>query len=374
MKLKGDSCMTVIGVPKEIKNSEKRVGLTPAGVEELIKLGHKVYVETGAGQGSGFSDDQYRASGAQIKTDAQAVWTADLVIKVKEPLNSEYRYFREDLTIFTYLHLAANLELTEALIEAKTTAIAYEMVTKNGTFPLLAPMSEVAGRLGGLLGAEILAKQSGKLISGVTGVLPVQAVVLGGGVAGVNAAYYLHGIGADVTVLDNNVARLRELSELFNGQVKTLYSSPSNIEMATLASDIVIGSVLLPGKKAPHLVTEQLVKKMKDGTVLVDIAIDQGGCFETSHPTTHDNPTFVKHGVIHYSVANMPGLVPQTSTLALTNVTLDYVKCLASQSLEKAVQYYPELLPGVSTYKGKLTCAKVGEVFDRTAESLDELI
>lgn len=366
--------MTIIGVPKEIKNSEKRVGVTPAGVKALVTAGHTVYVEERAGEGSGFTDSQYREAGAQIKADPETVWSAEIVVKVKEPLASEYQYFRKDLILFTYLHLAANLELTEALIKSGTTAIAYEMVTKNGAFPLLAPMSEVAGRLGGLLGAEILAKQSGKLISGVTGVLPVQATILGGGIAGVSAAHYLHGLGADVTILDINVDRLRELSEMFNGQVKTLYSSPANIEKMALTSDIVIGSVLLPGKKAPHLITEELVKQMKEGTILVDIAIDQGGCFETSQPTTHEEPTFVKHGVIHYSVANMPGLVPQTSTLALTNVTMRYIKGLASQSLTEVIQTYPEILPGISTYKGKLTCPEVGEVFERTVDDIRELV
>lgn len=366
--------MTTIGVPKEIKNSEKRVGLTPSGVQELVASNHIVYIEASAGEGSGFSDAQYREAGAQVSTDPKTVWSAEIVIKVKEPLSSEYQYFRNDLILFTYLHLAANIELTEALVKSGTTAIAYEMVTKDGGFPLLAPMSEVAGHLGGLLGAEILAKNSGKLISGVTGVLPVQAVVLGGGIAGVSAAHYLHGLGADVTILDVNINRLRELSAMFDGQVKTLYSSPANIEAITLTSDIVIGSVLLPGKKAPHLVTEQLVKRMKSGTVLVDIAIDQGGCFETSHPTTHEEPTFVKHGVIHYSVANMPGLVPQTSTLALTNVTMNYIKALASQEFSEVIHAYPEIVPGISTYQGKLTCSQVSSVFERTFVDIQELI
>lgn len=366
--------MTTIGVLKEIKNSEKRVGLTPAGVKELIETGHDVYVEARAGEGSGFTDEQYQKAGAKIKTDPRTVWSSDIVVKVKEPLPSEYQYFRKGLIIFTYLHLAANLGLTEALINSGTTAIAYEMVTKNGTFPLLAPMSEVAGRLGALLGAEILAKQSGRLVSGVTGVLPIQAVVLGGGIAGVNAAHYLNGLGADVTILDININRLRELTEMFNGKVKTLYSSSENIEKMALTSDIVIGSVLLPGKKAPHLITEELVKRMKDGSVLVDIAIDQGGCFETSHPMTHEAPTFVKHGVIHYSVANMPGLVPQTSTLALTNATIYYVKALAGKRLSEVITAFPELMPAISTYQGQLTCTKVGEVFNYPTTQINEII
>lgn len=365
--------MTVIGVPKEIKNSEKRVGLTPSGVKELVASNHIVYIEANAGEGSGFSDEQYHEAGAKVKNDPEVVWSAEIVVKVKEPLQSEFRYFRKGLILFTYLHLAANIELVEALVKSETTAIAYEMINKGGTFPLLAPMSEVAGRLGGLLGAEILAKQSGKLISGVTGVSPIQAVVLGGGIAGVSAAHYLHGLGADVTIMDININRLRELSEIFNGQIKTLYSSPENIETKVLSSDIVVGSVLLPGKKAPHLVSEQLVRRLKDGTVLVDIAIDQGGCFETSYPTTHEEPTFVKHGIIHYSVANMPGLVPQTSTLALTNVTMSYIKALVSQSLAEAVQHCPEILPGVSTHLGNLTCFEVSSVFDKPFVDIREL-
>lgn len=364
--------MSIIGVPKEIKNSEKRVGLTPTGVEELVEAGHTVYVEDRAGVGSGFPNELYHKAGAQILKDPGSVWAAELVVKVKEPLNSEYKYFRKGLKLFTYLHLAANLELTDALINSGTTAIAYEMVTENKSFPLLAPMSEVAGRLGGLLGAEILAKESSKLISGVTGVLPVRALVLGGGVAGVNATQYLVGLGADVTILDNNVNRLRELSEIFDGKVKTLYSNAANIELSALKSDLIIGSVLLPGKKAPFLVSENLVKKLPEGTVLVDIAIDQGGCFETSYPTTHDDPIFIKHGVIHYSVANMPGLVPKTSTFALTNVTIKYVKALAKESLNQALRTHPELTPAVSTFKGELTCAKVGEVFERSVISIND--
>lgn len=354
----------IIGIPKEIKNKEQRVSMTPFGVQELIKDGHIVLVQKDAGIGSGFSDSEYEQVGAKLSEDATEVWAADMVIKVKEPLESEYHYFRKDLILFTYLHLAAVETLTNALLKSGTTAIAYEMVkTKDNRFPLLAPMSEVAGKLGALFATNLLAVDFGILLSGVTGVERAKATVLGGGIAGVNSAQLLIGLGAQVTIIDNNIERLRYLGEVFGDKITTLYSNHKNIEDVALNSNIIIGSVLVPGRQSPYLVSEDLVKRMKKGTVLVDIAIDQGGCFETSRPTTHDEPTFVLHDVIHYSVANMPGIVPKTSTKALTNATLKYIKGLANNSLEKAVEIYPEMASAISTFEGNLTCPEVSHTF-----------
>ncbi|HEV7950857.1 MAG TPA: alanine dehydrogenase, partial [Glaciihabitans sp.] len=316
-----------ICVPAEIKNNEFRVALTPAGVHDLVLHGHEVCIETGAGDGSSIPDDAYRASGARILPDAATTWDmAELVLKVKEPLESEYGYFREGLILFTYLHLAAEPALTHALLDARMTAFAYETVQlPSRALPLLAPMSEVAGRLAPLVGANAMMRPNGGpglLIPGVPGTYPATIVVLGGGVAGTNAISVSVGLGADVIVLDTNLQRLRELDALYAGRIRTVVSNSYEIERAVVRADLVIGSVLVPGAKAPKLVSNDLVSRMKKGSVLVDIAVDQGGCFEDSHPTTHADPTFVVHGSLFYCVANMPGAVANTSTFALTNATL----------------------------------------------------
>lgn len=364
----------IIGVPKETKNNENRVALTPVETKKLVAQGHTVYIQKDAGLGAGFDDHSYKQAGASLKSDSEEVWSAQLILKVKEPIESEYKYFRKDMMLFTYLHLAANQQLTQELIHSGVTAIAYEMVkSSDGKFPLLAPMSEVAGRLGGLFSAEILAKESGKLISGVVGVEKARATVIGGGIAGTNAAQILLGVNADVTILDTNLERLRYLEKVFP-TVKTLFSTDETVEASIMESDIVIGSVLIPGKSAPHIVSEELVKKLRKGTVLVDIAIDQGGCFETSRLTTHDNPTFEKHGVIHYSVANMPGIVPKTATIALTNTTSKYILGLANNELHEVIHKMPELVSAVSTYKGHLTCQSVAESLLMDVTKMTELL
>ena len=322
----------LVGVPREIKNHEYRVAITPAGVKEFINHGHKVIVETGAGNGSAISDDAYKAAGAEIVTTAADVWArAEMILKVKEPIAQEYPLMRQGQVLFTYLHLAASKECTDALIKSGITAIAYETVDVNGYLPLLAPMSEVAGRMAVQVGAAALQKSAGGrgvLLGGVPGVRPARVVILGGGVAGVNAATIAHGMRAEVTILDVNTRRLVQLDELFEGNVRTLASNSYEIEDQVLSADLVIGAVLVHGAKAPRLVSNDLVKRMKPGSVLVDIAIDQGGCFEDSKPTTHADPTYPVHGSIFYCVANMPGAVPNTSTYALTNVTLRYALAL----------------------------------------------
>ncbi|MED4986326.1 alanine dehydrogenase, partial [Geobacillus stearothermophilus] len=317
----------IIGVPKEIKNNENRVAITPAGVLSFVQAGHTVLIEKEAGVGSGFSDNDYARAGAQIIERAEDVWAqADMVMKVKEPLPSEYRFFRPGLVLFTYLHLAADPELTRALKESGVIAIAYETVQVGRTLPLLTPMSEVAGRMAAQIGAQFLEKPyggKGILLGGVPGVARGKVVIIGGGVVGTNAAKVAVGLGADVTIIDLNADRLRELDDIFGNQITTLMSNPMNIAEAVAEADLVIGAVLIPGARAPKLVTEDMVKAMKPGSVIVDVAIDQGGIVETSdHVTTHDDPTYVKHGVVHYAVANMPGAVPRTSTIALTNVTI----------------------------------------------------
>jgi alanine dehydrogenase len=354
-----------ISIPREIKNNEFRVAITPAGVRDLILGGHLVSVETGAGVGSGISDADYAAEGATIAPDAASAWaSAEMVVKVKEPIASEYGYFRPDLVLFTYLHLAAELELTQALLASGTTAIAYETVEgRTGGLPLLAPMSEVAGRLSAIVGAATLLKPAGgmgQLVPGVPGTRPSSVVVLGGGVAGTNAISVAVGLGADVTVLDTNLQRLKELDALYAGRIKTAASNSLEIERACLGADLVIGSVLIPGAKAPKLVSLDLVSRMKPGSVLVDIAVDQGGCFEGSKPTTHADPTFAVHNSIYYCVANMPGAVPQTSTMALTNATMPYVKALASKGWKEALSQDAGLAQGLNTHAGKLTNAPVG--------------
>lgn len=351
--------MMQIGVPKEIKTLENRVGVTPAGVQELCNRGHVVWVEKQAGLGSGFSDEDYLAAGAIIKESAAEVWSSALVCKVKEPLEPEFAFFRDDLILFTYLHLAAERPLTEALLTHKVAGIAYETVQKeDNSLPLLTPMSEVAGRMSVQIGAHFLEKAHGGrgvLLGGVPGVLPAEVVILGGGVAGVNAAKMAVGLGATVTILDINAERLRELDDIFLGRVNVLMSNHSNIAEMAAKADLFIGAVLIPGAAAPKLVNETMVISMPTGAVIVDIAIDQGGCIETiDRVTMHDNPTYLKHDVVHYSVGNMPGAVPRTSTLALTNVTLPYLLRLADKGLE-ACKQDAVLAKGVNTLQGHVT-------------------
>ncbi|NEU29853.1 alanine dehydrogenase [bacterium LRH843] len=350
----------IIGIPKEIKNNENRVAMTPAGVVALRKAGHQILIEADAGGGSGFNDKDYAEVGALIIEQAADLWAeADMVMKVKEPLPSEYQFFREGLTLFTYLHLAAEPELTKALIEHRVTAIAYETVERNGSLPLLSPMSEIAGRMAAQIGAQFLEKSyggKGILLSGVPGVRRGNVTIIGGGAVGTNAAKIAIGLGANVTVIDVNADRLRQLDDLFGRNVQTLISSPLNIAEAISESDLVIGAVLIPGAKAPKLVTEEMIKSMSAGSVVIDVAIDQGGIFETGNTvTTHESPTYVKHGVIHYAVANMPGAVPRTSTIALTNVTIPYAKELADKGIHRAIAENPALASGLNVTNGFVT-------------------
>ncbi|MBC2171016.1 alanine dehydrogenase [Listeria booriae] len=353
-----------IGIPKEIKNNENRVAITPAGVFNLVKQGHEVVVEAGAGLGSSFSDEEYVAAGALMERDVAQVWQADMVMKVKEPLAEEFMYFREGLILFTYLHLAAEPALTDALLEKGVTAVAYEtMVGADGSLPLLTPMSEVAGRMAAQVGAQFLEKpRSGKgiLLSGVPGVERGKVVIIGGGVAGANAAKIAIGLGASVTILDISAKRLAQLDDIFGNAIQTLVSSPYTIAEAVQNADLVIGAVLIPGAKAPKLVTEAMVQSMKPGAVLVDIAVDQGGIFATTDKvTTHDDPVYTKFGVVHYAVANMPGAVPRTSTMALTNVTIPYAAQIAKQGITKAALENPTILTGINTYQKQITVEAV---------------
>ncbi|MEJ1960639.1 MAG: alanine dehydrogenase [Gammaproteobacteria bacterium] len=349
-----------IGVPREIKVHEYRVGLVPAGVRELTAAGHEVLVETGAGCGIGVDDAHFEACGARVLPAAAQVFAnADMIVKVKEPQPMECAMLRPGQVLFTYLHLAADREQAEGLITSGATAIAYETVTgRNGSLPLLTPMSEVAGRMSIQVGASCLQKAQGGfgvLLGGVPGVPPAKVVILGGGVAGTHAAEMATGLRADVTVVDRSVDRLRELSSIFGGSLRTAYSTTETIERLVLDADLVVGAVLVVGATAPKLVTRAMVKRMKAGAVLVDIAIDQGGCFETSHPTTHAEPTFVVDGVIHYCVANMPGAVPRTSTFALTNATLPYVRALADLGWEEALKRDAGLAAGLNVQGGRIT-------------------
>lgn len=358
-----------IAIPKEVKNHEYRVAITPAGVAELVAHGHQVFIQKGAGIGSGITDEEYVAQGASITPDAAATWEAgEMVMKVKEPIAQEYGFLRDDLLLFTYLHLAADRPGTDALLNAGTTAVAYETVQlPSGMLPLLYPMSEVAGCLAPQVGAySMLAFQGGQglLLGGIGGVKKAKVVVLGGGTAGQNAARISLGMGADVAVLDTNLDKLRDLYWRFDNQVQGLASNKLTVEEQVLSADMVIGSVLIPGTKAPKLVTNDMVANMKPGSVLVDIAIDQGGCFEDSHPTTHQNPTFQVHNSIIYSVANMPGAVPQTSTQALTNATLPYAVKLADLGWRDALRVDASLARGLNTHSGNVTYAGVSEAFD----------
>ncbi|PKR84301.1 alanine dehydrogenase [Heyndrickxia camelliae] len=355
-----------IGVPKEIKNNENRVAMTPAGVVTLTKAGHEVFIETGAGSGSGFIDGDYAQAGAKIVQTAEEAWSMDMVMKVKEPLQSEYKYFREGLILFTYLHLAAEPELTKALLESKVIGIAYETVQlPNRSLPLLTPMSEVAGRMAPQIGAQFLEKNHGGkgiLLSGVPGVQRGKVTIIGGGMAGTNAAKMAVGLGAEVTVIDLNPDRLRQLDDIFGSEITTLMSNPYNIAESVKDADLVIGAVLIPGAKAPKLVTEEMIASMKPGSVVVDIAIDQGGIFETSDRiTTHDNPTYEKHGVVHYAVANMPGAVPRTSTIALTNVTVPYALQIANKGYKQACLDNEPLFKGINTINGNCTYQAVAD-------------
>jgi alanine dehydrogenase len=354
-----------IGVAKEIKPDEYRVALTPAGARELMRVGHEVLVESGAGEGSAFTDAQYAAVGARIAS-VDEVWAeAELLLKVKEPVVEEYPRVREGQILFTYLHLAASKELTEALVASGATCIAYETVeTASGGLPLLAPMSEIAGRLAAQAGAYFLEKPlggRGLLLGGVAGVAPGRVLVIGGGIVGYHAAVIAIGLGANVTILERSLDRMRYLDEILSGRVSLVMSSTLQIEESIRDADVVIGAVLIPGAKAPKLITRPMLAEMKDGSVLCDVAIDQGGCAETSRPTTHTDPVFVVDGVTHYCVANMPGAVPITSTKALTNATLPYVEAIAEQGLIEAVALDPGLAPGVNVLDGKITYEAVAE-------------
>lgn len=368
-----------IGVPKEIKNNENRVAMTPAGVLTLQSAGHEVVIQTGAGTGSSFTDEAYASAGAKIVETAAEAWDADMVMKVKEPIASEYGYFREGMILFTYLHLAPEFELTKALLDKKVTGIAYETVQlPNNLLPLLSPMSEVAGRMATQIGAQYLEKTKGGkgiLLAGVPGVSRGKVVVIGGGQAGANAARVAIGMGAQVTVLDLSVDRLRQLDDIFGNDIQTLVSNPFNIAESVKEADLVVGAVLIPGAKAPKLVSEEMVKSMKPGSVLVDIAIDQGGIFATSdRVTTHDDPVYVKHGVVHYAVANMPGAVPQTSTTALTNVTVPYALQIANKGYRQACLDNPALLKGINTLAGHVTYRAVAEAQGLEYVPADELL
>ncbi|GGK30160.1 alanine dehydrogenase [Caldalkalibacillus thermarum] len=350
----------IISVPKEIKNNENRVALTPAGVMSFVNAGHKVLIQAGAGVGSGFSDEAYVQAGATIIEEAAEIWAkAEMVMKVKEPLPSEYEYFREGLVLFTYLHLAAEPSLAKALLEKGVTAVAYETVEVNGTLPLLTPMSEVAGRMAVQIGAQFLEKPKGGkgiLLGGVPGVKRGKVTIIGGGVVGTNAAKIAVGLGADVTIIDLNAERLRQLDDIFGTRINTLMSNAYNIAEAVQESDLVIGAVLIPGAKAPKLVTEEMIRSMEPGSVVVDVAVDQGGIFETvDRITTHDDPVFIKHDVVHYAVANMPGAVPRTSTIALTNVTVPYALQIANKGIHQAVVDNPALKKGVNVAGGAIT-------------------
>ncbi|MCI2255393.1 alanine dehydrogenase [Domibacillus sp. PGB-M46] len=356
----------IIGVPKEIKNNENRVALTPAGLMSFLKEGHRVLVEKDAGVGSGFTNQDYMDAGAEIVENPKDVWAqADMVMKVKEPIREEYSYFREGLILFTYLHLAAEPDLAQALVDNGVTAIAYETVAVNRTLPLLTPMSEVAGRMAAQIGSQFLQKSNGGkgiLLAGVPGVERGKVTIIGGGVVGANAAKLAIGLGADVTIIDLSADRLRQLDDIFGNQIKTLMSNSLNIAEAVAEADLLIGAVLIPGAKAPKLVTEEMVKAMKPGSVIVDVAIDQGGIVETvDHITTHDNPTYKKHGVVHYAVANMPGAVPRTSTIALTNVTVPYALQIANKGLFKAIFENEALKLGLNAANGEITYEAVAK-------------
>lgn len=359
----------IIGTPKEIKNNENRVALTPAGAKELVKRGHQVYVQHTAGIGSGFSDEEYVSAGATILPTIEEVYAiADMIIKVKEPIEPEYKLIKENQLLFTYFHFASYEPLTKAMVESKAVCLAYETVEKTDkSLPLLIPMSEVAGRMAIQKGANYLEKPlkgRGILLGGVPGVLPAKVLILGGGIVGTQAAWMAAGLGADVTIMDVSLARMRYLADVMPANVKTMMSNEYNIREMVKHSDLIVGAVLIPGAKAPHLITRDMLKIMKPGTVLVDVAVDQGGCIETCKPTTHENPTYIIDDVVHYCVANMPGAVPYTSTLALTNATLPYAIQLADKGWKKAAQQNNDLIPGLNVINGDIVYKAVAEAFN----------
>jgi alanine dehydrogenase len=372
--------MMKIGVPKEIKNNEFRVALTPSGVSMLRKSGHSVYLEQGAGEGSGFSDEEYSVAGAEVLSMASEVWrNSEMIIKVKEPIPAEYPHFQQNQILFTYLHLAAAGDLTEELMKRHITGIAYETIQlANGSLPLLTPMSEVAGRMPVQVGAQFLEKYYGGrgiLLGGVPGVPPADVIILGGGIVGTHAAKMALGLGANVVVIERSAERMRYLDDVFSGRLRTLMSNPHNIANAVQKADLLIGAVLIPGARAPKLVTDEMVRTMKPGSVIVDVAVDQGGTIETiDRVTTHSEPTYLKHGVVHYAVANMPGAVPRTSTFALTNATNSYVLDLANKGLEKALLESSALSLGVNTYRGYVTFAAVAEAVGKPYTTLHSLL
>jgi alanine dehydrogenase len=369
----------IVGIPKEVKDNEYRVAATPEGVRELARAGLQVVVEAGAGIGSALPDERFQTAGARILPDADAVFAAaDMIVKVKEPQPEEYHRFREGQTLFTYLHLAADKGLTEFLMERAVASVGYETVEfEDGRLPLLAPMSEIAGRMAPQVGAFYLQRPNegrGVLMGGAAGVAPARVVVLGAGMAGLNAAWIAAGMEAEVTVLDKNVDRLRYVDQIQRGRVQTVTSSALAIEHLVVEADLVIGAVLIPGAKAPHLVTEEMVEAMQPGAVVVDISIDQGGCIETAHVTTHSHPVYVEHDIVHYCVGNMPGAVPRTSTYALTNVTLPYAIDIAVKGLEAAVRHDPALALGVNVFAGHVTNAGVAEAHGLPFMQLGELV
>lgn len=369
----------IIGVPKEVKDHESRVGIVPAGVKALIDQGHKVLVQTRAGELSSITDNDYKEAGAEIVGDAKQVWDrADMVVKVKEPVPSEYPLLRDGLVLFTYLHLAPLPDLTKALLDKNITGIAYETIRDgNGTLPLLTPMSEVAGRMSVQVGASYLeAERGGRgvLLGGVPGVPPANVVVIGGGIVGTNAARVAYGMGANVIMIDINLNRLREIDDIFLGHVRTLASNSYSIAQATSQADLVIGAVLIPGGAAPKLVTRQMVSNMKKGAVIVDVAIDQGGCIETAHPTTHSDPSYVVDGVVHYCVTNMPAAVPHTSTFALTNATFPYVMKLAKSGVNAVIKNESGVREGVNTFKGKVTYPAVAQSLGMSLTPIAQLL
>ncbi len=369
----------IIGVPKEIKNNENRVGLTPAGISALTKAGHQLFVQATAGLGSGFSDEEYQQAGATMLTTIEEIYAkSDMIIKVKEPIESEYPLIKENQLLFTYFHFASYEPLTKAMIERKAICLAYETVEKTDrSLPLLVPMSEVAGRMAIQEGAKYLEKPMGGrgiLLGGVPGVRPANVLVLGGGIVGTQAAKMAAGLGADVTIMDISIPRLRELDDILPANVKTVYSNDYNIREAIKQSDLIVGAVLIPGAKAPHLITRAMLKDMKPGTVLVDVAVDQGGCIETCKPTTHEDPTYVIDGIIHYCVANMPGAVPYTSTLALTNATLPYALQLANKGWKKACADNEELRKGLNVVNGKVVYKGVADAFSLPFEPVETVL
>ncbi len=358
----------IIGVPKEIKDNEYRVAMTPAGVKQIIENGHQVLVQAGAGDGSRFTDEQYQEVGARIVPSAADAWGAEMVVKVKEPVEPEYDFLRSDLLLFTYLHLAAEELLTKRMVESGVTGIAYETVeARDGSLPLLTPMSEVAGRMAVQVGAHYLERPHfgrGMLLGGVPGVPGANVVIIGGGIVGTNAAVIALGMDANVTILDTNLDRLRFLEHVLHGRLTTIASNSFNIAEVLLSADLLVGGVLITGARAPKLVTREMVSSMRDGSVIVDVAVDQGGCVETIKVTTHSNPTYIVDGVVHYGVANMPGAVPRTSTFALSNATLPYMIRLANMGAEAAMAADPGLCKGLNTFQGELTYQAVADAFD----------